>query len=259
MPVVLLRERHGKRASGVTYRLAPADPLRFMDMPQRRISDTGVEGICGYGLQPSHDRTLAPIVVRQLGSGSVEVYQGYDRLAGVPPGVGIGVEPPVHPPDARHIRVGLSLRCRRVIPLAEERHRQAKRLLFSRPVPQRDDERSEVDLPGIRPPHDTYDRGIQFLQQGIRGFQTDRGVVVAGDDHDLQARVQAVRLPQETIETALRPRREGEAEERALSYNDLQKIAPLDMLRHTFAVRYGGELPEEIETLFDEVMREVSL
>ena len=55
------------------------------------------------------------------------------------------------------------------------------------------------------------------------------------------------------------PRREGEAEERALSYNDLQKIAPLDMLRHTFAARYGGELPEEIETLFNEVMREVSL
>ena len=55
------------------------------------------------------------------------------------------------------------------------------------------------------------------------------------------------------------PRREGEAEERALSYNDLQKIAPLDMLRHTFAVKYGGELPEEIETLFNEVMREVSL
>ena len=55
------------------------------------------------------------------------------------------------------------------------------------------------------------------------------------------------------------PRREGEAEERALSYNDLQKIAPLDMLRHTFAVKYGGELPEEIETLFNEVRREVSL
>ena len=54
-------------------------------------------------------------------------------------------------------------------------------------------------------------------------------------------------------------RGEGEAEERALSYNDLQKIAPLDMLRHTFAARYGGELPEEIETLFNEVMREVSL
>ena len=31
------------------------------------------------------------------------------------------------------------------------------------------------------------------------------------------------------------------------------------MLRHTFAARYGGELPEEIETLFNEVMREVSL
>lgn len=55
------------------------------------------------------------------------------------------------------------------------------------------------------------------------------------------------------------PRREGEAEERVLSYNDLRKIAPLDMLRHTFAARYGGELPVEIETLFNEVMREVSL
>ena len=31
--------------------------------------------------------------------------------------------------------------------------------------------------------------------------------MVAGDDHDLQARIQAIRLPQETIETALRPRR----------------------------------------------------
>lgn len=31
--------------------------------------------------------------------------------------------------------------------------------------------------------------------------------MIAGDDHDLQARVQAIRLPQETIETALRPRR----------------------------------------------------
>ena len=136
----------------------------------------------------------------------MEVSQGYDRLAGIPLGIGIGVEPPVHPTDTRHIRIKLSLGHRRVIPLAEERHRQAKRLPFSRPVPQRDDERSEVDLPGIRPPHDTDNRGIQFLQQGIRGFQTDRGIVVAGDDHDLQTRIQAIRLPQETIETALRPR-----------------------------------------------------
>lgn len=55
------------------------------------------------------------------------------------------------------------------------------------------------------------------------------------------------------------PRREGEAGTKPLSYNDLRKIAPLDMLRHTFAVKYGGELPGEIETLFNEVMREVDL
>jgi len=47
---------------------------------------------------------------------------------------------------------------------------------------------------------------------------------------------------------------------RPLTYSDLQKIDPLDMLKHTFAARYGDEeLPEEIEKLFQEVMREVSL
>lgn len=55
------------------------------------------------------------------------------------------------------------------------------------------------------------------------------------------------------------PKREGEEEVKALSYNDLQKIAPLDMLKHSFTVKYGGDLPEEIELLFNEVMREVSL
>lgn len=47
---------------------------------------------------------------------------------------------------------------------------------------------------------------------------------------------------------------------RLLSYVDLQKIDPLDMLRHAFTTRYGGdELPEEIEELFKEVLQEVSL
>ena len=58
--------------------------------------------------------------------------QGYDRLAGIPPGIRISVEPPVHPADTRHIRVGLSLGYRRVIPLAEERHRQAKMCIRDR-------------------------------------------------------------------------------------------------------------------------------
>ena len=41
--------------------------------------------------------------------------------------------------------------------------------------------------------------------------------------------------------------------------SDLQKIAPLDMLRHTFTNRFGGDLPEELEKMFNDVMREVSL
>lgn len=55
------------------------------------------------------------------------------------------------------------------------------------------------------------------------------------------------------------PQREGEERFKPLSYTDLRRIDPLDMLRHSFAARYGGELPEEIEDLFKEVMREVTL
>lgn len=55
------------------------------------------------------------------------------------------------------------------------------------------------------------------------------------------------------------PKREREEDAKPLSYDDLRKIAPLDMLKRSFAVKYGGDLPEEIEVLFNDVMREVSL
>ncbi|MBO5225420.1 MAG: exonuclease SbcCD subunit D C-terminal domain-containing protein [Parabacteroides sp.] len=51
--------------------------------------------------------------------------------------------------------------------------------------------------------------------------------------------------------------KEGEALQ-PLSYTDLQKIAPLDMLQYTFTNRYGGDLPEELEQLFNEVLQEIS-
>ncbi|MFQ9022052.1 MAG: exonuclease SbcCD subunit D C-terminal domain-containing protein [Parabacteroides merdae] len=54
------------------------------------------------------------------------------------------------------------------------------------------------------------------------------------------------------------PKKEGEEDSRPFSYTDLQKIAPLDMLRHTFTNRFGGDLPEELEKMFNDVMREVS-
>lgn len=55
------------------------------------------------------------------------------------------------------------------------------------------------------------------------------------------------------------PKREEEDAIRPLSYNDLQRIDPLDMLKHAFNCKYGGELPEDIQSLFNDVMREVSL
>lgn len=55
------------------------------------------------------------------------------------------------------------------------------------------------------------------------------------------------------------PKREDDDAVRPLTYSDLQRIDPLDMLKHAFTSKYGGELPEDIESLFKEVMREVSL
>lgn len=55
------------------------------------------------------------------------------------------------------------------------------------------------------------------------------------------------------------PKREDDDTTSPLSYNDLQRIDPLDMLKHAFTSKYGGELPGEIESLFNNVMREVSL
>lgn len=52
---------------------------------------------------------------------------------------------------------------------------------------------------------------------------------------------------------------EDESAQVPLSYTDLQALDPADILRHAFAVKYNGDLPEELETLFHEVVREVSL
>ena len=55
------------------------------------------------------------------------------------------------------------------------------------------------------------------------------------------------------------PKRKEEDIACPLSYSDLQRIDPLEMLKHAFTGKYGGELPEDIESLFKDVMREVSL
>lgn len=55
------------------------------------------------------------------------------------------------------------------------------------------------------------------------------------------------------------PKRDEDDAISPLSYNDLQRIDPVDMLKHAFSSKYGGELPEDIESLFNDVMREVSL
>lgn len=51
---------------------------------------------------------------------------------------------------------------------------------------------------------------------------------------------------------------DDDAPQVAMSYDDLRKIDPLDMLRHAFTSKYGGDLPDEMAEMFNEVLREVS-
>lgn len=55
------------------------------------------------------------------------------------------------------------------------------------------------------------------------------------------------------------PQRQGEETRPSVADRDLRKIDPADMVRQAFAAKYGCELPAEMEELFNEVMREVSL
>ena len=55
------------------------------------------------------------------------------------------------------------------------------------------------------------------------------------------------------------PKKSGQEGLTIQAYSDLRKIEPLKMLQYVFAERYGGELPEELETMFNDVMREVAL
>lgn len=53
------------------------------------------------------------------------------------------------------------------------------------------------------------------------------------------------------------PKREHGGEEVALSFHDLQKIDPLDIVKRTYENKYSNELPEVLEKLFREVVQEL--
>ncbi|MEG2066140.1 MAG: exonuclease SbcCD subunit D C-terminal domain-containing protein [Tannerellaceae bacterium] len=109
---------------------------------------------------------------------------------------------------------------------------------------------------------------LTALPEAVEGDNTPKPylevrVLLTEPDPGFRHRVEEVLATKAVRLTSIQPsypkRSEGEQEGRPLSYTDLQKIDPLDMLRHTFAVRYAGELPEDLEQLFKEVMREVAL
>lgn len=117
------------------------------------------------------------------------------------------------------------------------------------------------------PPSEVLER-LAALPEASEGLAAERWpyvevrVLLSEPDPGFRHRVEevlegkAVRLA--SIVPAYPEREEGEVDS-ALSYADLQKIDPLEMLRHTFTAKYGGALPSELETLFMDVMREVSI
>lgn len=54
------------------------------------------------------------------------------------------------------------------------------------------------------------------------------------------------------------PEKEGETERTPLSFGDLQKIDPLDMLKRAFAGKYNAEMPDELQQLFGKVIEELN-
>ncbi|MDR0429652.1 MAG: exonuclease SbcCD subunit D C-terminal domain-containing protein [Tannerellaceae bacterium] len=86
-------------------------------------------------------------------------------------------------------------------------------------------------------------------------------VLLSGPDPALRHKIEesikgkAVRL---TSITSSYPKQGKDEQLRPLTYSDLQTIDPLYMLKHTYTSRYGEGLPEELEELFNEVVREVT-
>ncbi len=67
----------------------------------------------------------------------------------------------------------------------------------------------------------------------------------------------AVRLT--AILTSYPSHENGGADGRESPYGDLRQIDPLQILKDAFFGKYGGELPGDIESLFNEVIREVAI
>ena len=67
----------------------------------------------------------------------------------------------------------------------------------------------------------------------------------------------AVRLT--AILTSYPSHENGGADGEESPYGDLRQIDPLQILKDAFHSKYGGELPEDIESLFNEVIRETAI
>lgn len=53
--------------------------------------------------------------------------------------------------------------------------------------------------------------------------------------------------------------KENQEQQTPLSFDDFQKMEPLDMLKRAFSGKYGAEMPEAMQILFSEVMHELNL
>ena len=119
--VVRFRKRHRQRTTGIAQVLPASYPLRFMDMPERRINQPFIECIRRDGFQTAHNDALATVVVRQFGPGSMQMAHGDQCLTGLPPGIGEIIELAVHAVYTGYICIMPLLRSR-IISLTQIRN-----------------------------------------------------------------------------------------------------------------------------------------
>ena len=110
--------------------LTSSYPLRLVDMTEGRIGQALFKSFYRHGFKPSHYGPLAPVVFRQFSAGRMQVSHRKERLARLPLGVGIVIEPAIHSGNALHIGIFPFFRSG-VISLTKIRDGQADRFPFS--------------------------------------------------------------------------------------------------------------------------------
>lgn len=109
-----------------------------------------------------------------------------------------------------------------------------------------------IELLSALPEQDEYDKPIPFLEVKVLLSEPEPSF-----RHQVEEVLKNKRVRLTSIIPSY-PEREAGKEKVPLSFTDLQKIAPLDMLKRVFAGKYHADMPEELQHLFLTVTEELN-